>query len=56
VTRSFAGTRAKLVTDFVNEAKKQLPDEGPGAVFIQMGGASTAVERLKETLGLQRVT
>jgi hypothetical protein len=37
VTRSLAGTRRKLVTELVKEAKRQLPDEGPGAVFVEMG-------------------
>lgn len=50
LTRSLASTRAKLVTDLLKRAKKQLPDNGPAGVFIQMGGAGRAAQRLEETL------
>ena len=50
VARSLEGTRAKLVTDLVKAAKRQLPESGPAGVFVQMGGADQAAARLRETL------
>jgi hypothetical protein len=50
VTRSYLASRAKVVSDVVRDAKKQLPDDAPGAVFIDMPGATQAAARLNEML------
>jgi hypothetical protein len=52
VTRSTALARARALRDFVKEAKQQLPDEGPGGIFIEMpGGIDIAAQKLQEMLG-----
>jgi hypothetical protein len=51
ISRSLASTRAKRVRDLVKQAKTQLPDVGPCGIFIQMNGAQSAAEQLKQMIG-----
>jgi hypothetical protein len=51
VTKSTGFARARALRDFVKEAKKQLPDDRPGGIFIEMpSGIDMASEKLQEML------
>jgi hypothetical protein len=51
VTKSTGFARARALRDFVKEAKKQLPDDGPGGIFIELpSGIDMASEKLQEML------
>lgn len=51
VSRSLAATRARRVRDLVKQAKRQLPDGAPSAIFIQIGGAESAAAQLEQMIG-----
>jgi hypothetical protein len=51
VARSIAPTRAKVVRQVIKDAKTQLPDDGPGAVFIEIAGPGPAARQLEAVLG-----
>jgi hypothetical protein len=51
VTKSIGFARGRALRDFVKEAKKQLPDNGPGGVFIEIpSGIDAATQKLQEML------
>jgi hypothetical protein len=52
ITRSLAAARTRIVRELVKKAKRQLPEEGPGGVFIETGSPSVADvdKQLKEML------
>lgn len=52
VRKSTGLARARALRDFVKEAKKQLPDGGPGGVFVEMPNRiDIAAQKLQEMLG-----
>ncbi len=51
VTKSIGMARAKALSGFVKDAKTQLPDAGPGGVFIELpSGIDIATQKLQEML------
>ncbi|TMC47614.1 MAG: hypothetical protein E6J14_15305 [Chloroflexi bacterium] len=50
ITRDLAATRARLLGGLVREAQMQLPQDGPGAVFVDMPGADASANRLRGML------
>lgn len=52
VTRSMGFARVRALRDFVKEAKQQLPEGGPGGIFIELpSGVDIAAQKLEEMLG-----
>lgn len=52
ITKSIGMARVRALRGFVKEAKEQLPDAGPGGVFIEMSsGVDPAAQKLQEMLG-----
>jgi hypothetical protein len=51
VTKSIGLARVKALTDLVREAKKQLPDDKPGSVFVEIpSSVDAAARKLEEML------
>lgn len=51
VTKSIGLARARALRDFLKEAKRQLPDNGPGGIFVEMpDGIDIATQKLQEML------
>jgi len=52
VTKSIGMARVRALRGFVKEAKEQLPDSGPGGIFIEMpSGVDAGAQKLLEMLG-----
>jgi hypothetical protein len=49
-TMSLATYRQRVTTKLLREARRQLPPEDPGAIFIQLGGVTAAAARLRQVL------
>lgn len=51
VTKAIGLARSRALRDFVKEAKEQLPEEGPGGVFIELpDGIEFAAQKLQDML------
>jgi hypothetical protein len=52
VSKSLGLARVKALRDLVRDAKKQLPDMGPGGVFVEIPSTvDLATKKLEEMLG-----